>query len=163
MCIRDSTKPCTVEQFLTAIHSRLKRQTELSQGMQLSQMPSVGMDADATAVFPDIPHLNPVFQFIETHYRQPIQLSDVAQVAGYSPAYLTNLIKEQTGFTVKQWIIKRRMDQARSLLATSSSPIKEVAESSGYLDPGYFTRQFRQFHQVSPQEWRQKSVSNATK
>lgn len=159
------TKPCTVEQFLTAIHSRLKRQIELSQGpveVQASFPKDENYSDTGKSFFPDIPHLNPVFEFIETHFQQPIQLSDVAQRVGYSPAYLTNLIKEQTGRTIKQWIIERRMEAARSLLSNTSNPIKQIAELSGYVDPGYFTRQFRQLHQISPQEWRQQSVSNAT-
>ncbi len=159
------TKPCTVEQFLTAIHSRLKRHSELTWGLldRASLRSDTGQkDKKTEQFFPDIPHLAPVFQFIETHFRQPIQLAEVAQAAGYSPAYLTNLMKEQTGRTIKQWIIERRMETARSLLATTSSPIKQVAESSGYVDAGYFTRQFRKFHCISPQEWRQTSVSNAT-
>jgi len=159
------TKPCTVEQFLSAIHSRLKRHTEVARGLhETVGLSSITQDVNngLEPCFPDSPHLNAVFQFIEVHFLQPIQLAEVAQAVGYSPAYLTNLMKEQTGRTIKQWIIERRMHRARSLLATTSSPIKQVAESSGYSDAGYFTRQFRQTHQLSPQEWRQKSVSNVT-
>jgi AraC-like DNA-binding protein len=37
----------------------------------------------------------------------------VAQKAGYSAAYLTNLVQSETGRSVKQWIIERRMAEAR--------------------------------------------------
>ncbi|MEO1296828.1 MAG: AraC family transcriptional regulator, partial [Cyanobacteria bacterium J06636_16] len=112
---------------------------------------------DNDQFFPHCPKLEPVFRFIEAHYRQPIHLQDVAQEAGYSPAYLTNLVQEKTGRTVKRWIIERRMAQARALLANTTQPVRQIAESSGYADAGYFTRQFRQFHGVSPQIWRQQS------
>lgn len=165
------TKPCTVEQFLAAIHIRLQRQEELlrlyggASDRSLSSQPTETTSRQAiqsSSIFPDCPKLAAVFQFIEAHYRQPINLSDVAQEAGYSPAYLTNLVQEQTGRTIKRWIIERRMAQARTLLAQTTQPIRHIAEASGYSDAGYFTRQFRQFHNLSPQAWRQQSVSELT-
>ena len=165
------TKPCTVEQFLAAITTRLKRHEELSyRGGQaaLSSEASEASEVKGSAesgkekFFPDCPKLASVFHFIEAHYRQPINLRDVAQEAGYSPAYLTNLVQGKTGRTVKRWIIERRMVQARDLLANTTQPVRQIAESSGYTDAGYFTRQFRQFHGVSPQIWRQQSVADLT-
>lgn len=164
------TKPCTVEQFLAAIHARIKRYQELFQRPNPSghsasanrARPVVAARAGAGSspaianFFPDCPRLGAVFRFIETHYHQPINLRDVAQEAGYSPAYLTNLVQEHTGRTIKRWIIERRMAQARQLLAHTTESVRQVAEASGYADAGYFTRQFRQFHGVSPQQWRQR-------
>ena len=169
------TKPCTVEQFLAAINARLKRHKELSllygQGSAVKASQHARSQENASSArepsncddfFPHCPKLAPVFEFIEAHYQCPIHLHDVAQAAGYSPAYLTNLVQEQTGRTVKQWIIERRMAQARKLLVNTTRPVREVAESSGYTDAGYFTRQFRKFHGISPQRWRQESVAGAT-
>ncbi len=167
------TKPCTIDQFLAAINTRLKRQEELSRlyrQVHLKQVPVASSalnssplsDDSETSIFPDCPQLTAVFRFIETHYKQPINLSDVAQAAGYSPAYLTNLVQEKTGQTVKRWIITRRMAQARQLLTDTAESIRQIAEASGYTDAGYFSRQFRQFHGVSPQAWRQKSVAKLT-
>ena len=86
----------------------------------------------------------------------------MAQAAGYSPAYLTNLVQSHTGRTVKQWIIERRMTEAKTLLATTDQSVRGIAEFSGYSDAGYFARQFRQLHGVSPQVWREQSVVKAT-
>ena len=172
------TKPCTVEQFLAAITVRLKRHEELSWRcepvtqpncdvrieQEAPNLPSDGLSREQSNddFFPHCPKLSVVFQFIEAHYQQPINLNDVAQEAGYSPAYLTNLVQEKTGRTVKRWIIERRMAQARQLLAHTTQSIRYIAESSGYSDAGYFTRQFRQLHGASPQIWRQQFVANLT-
>jgi len=157
------TKPCTVEQFLSAIASRLKRHAEITTAIQSqsdSDQPG-GQSAlqaqhagDSDAFFPNCPKLARVFQFIEAHYHDSINLSDVAQEVGYSPAYLTNLVQAETGFTIKRWIIERRMAQARIYLKNSGQPIRQIAAQVGYNDSSYFTRQFRQFHDVSPQAWR---------
>ncbi|MGB5972093.1 MAG: response regulator [Nodosilinea sp.] len=159
------TKPCTVEQFLAAINSRLSRHEQLSalyRGAGPEPEPDPLRPALASSIFPVSAKLNIVFRFIEAHFDRPISLSDVAQQAGYSPAYLTNLVQSHTGRTVKQWIIERRMAQATTLLATTDNSVRHIAEASGYSDAGYFTRQFRQFHGVSPQAWRQQSVVNPT-
>lgn len=152
------TKPCTVENFLDAIASRLQRQEDLKRGLQppsiTSPDPKPQTAIAAETIFPDCPRLTAVFDFIEAHYQQSINLTDVAQSVGYSPAYLTNLSQSHTGRTVKAWIIARRMAQARQLLTSTAESIKHIAESIGYADAGYFTRQFRKLHGVTPQVWR---------
>lgn len=156
------TKPCTVEQFLGAIATRLTRQEALKHDYahppsahdprrSEDQQPE---DLKVSTIFPNCPKLETVFNFIESHYQQPIHLSDVAKAAGYSPAYLTNLSQSYTGRTVKSWIIERRMVQARRLLKETAQSIKKIAETSGYPDAGYFTRQFRQLHGMTPKKWR---------
>ncbi|ASC72491.1 DNA-binding response regulator [Halomicronema hongdechloris C2206] len=158
------TKPCTVNQFLSAIATRLKRKEALNQGFCPAEATPIASDSPVSGptpepIFPDYPKLNPIFQFIDAHYQKSLNLSDVAKVVGYSPAYLTNLVHTQTGRTVKQWIIERRMAQARALLAHTNQSIRQIAEAAGYSDPGYFARQFRQCHGVSPQVWRGESVT----
>ncbi len=155
------TKPCTVEQFLAAINSRLHRQEQLSQIYGVEETGGENRQPQ-TGIFPTEPKLASVFRFIEAHYRQPISLGDVAEEAGYSPAYLTNLVQSHTGRTVKQWIIERRMAEAKFLLTTTKQSVRCIAESSGYSDAAYFARQFRHLHGVSPQVWREQSVAKAT-
>lgn len=158
-------KPCKVEQFLSAIATRLKRQEDLAklyrQPSSFSDsQPNVGSQTlEKHSCFPNCPNLADVFHFIEAHYNKPLKLDDVAREAGYSPAYLTNLVHKQTGRTVKQWIIERRMLQARKLLQTTTESVYKIAELSGYPDAGYFTSQFRRFHGVSPLIWRKNSVA----
>jgi YesN/AraC family two-component response regulator len=159
------TKPCTVEQFLAAIATRLERQERLKRWYAQQSQPASPVSENqptpvpSPSIFPHQPKLAQVFRFIEAHYNQAIRLTDVAQAAGYSPAYLTNLVQTQTGRTIKRWIIERRMAQARLLLTTTSQSVNQVAEAVGYGDVSYFVRQFRQFHNASPQVWRNRQTS----
>ena len=52
------------------------------------------------SIFPSIPRLCEVFEFIELNYHQSISLKEVAQAVGYSSAYLTDLVRRLTGKTV---------------------------------------------------------------
>lgn len=113
-------------------------------------------------IFSDHPKLSPVFQFIEANYHQPISLSDVAIAAGYCGAYLTDLVRRNTGHTVNDWIVERRMAAARALLMETNQCVSEIAQTVGYQHEGYFFRQFRQHHGVPPQAWRKAQRSQSS-
>lgn len=100
------------------------------------------------------PLVHAVFAFIEARFRLPIGLRDVAEAVGRSPAYLTDLIRRETGRTVLQWVIDRRLAEARRLLLDPQTSVAQVAEEVGYLDPKHFAQQFRRAHGASPQAWR---------
>lgn len=155
------TKPCTVEQFLAAITTRLQRRAEIARSHSSPSFTASERE-NQDRIFPDCPTLTSMFDFIEANFQKNISLKEIAQVVGYSPAYLTSLVQEQTGYTVKRWLIERRMAQARTLLKQSTDSIRKVAEASGYSDAGYFTRQFRKIHGVTPQVWREDRTSNAS-
>lgn len=116
-----------------------------------AQLPSVSQ-----TIFPNCPRLNEVFQFIEENYHKPINLSDVAQAVGYSPAYLTNLVKCRTQRTIHCWIVERRMVEARSWLLETDLSVKWIAAKVGYPDAGHFARQFRKLYNLPPKVWRSK-------
>ena len=151
------TKPCNVERFLSAITARLNRKSQLQQGYRL-QANSTESDpeSDFFAEYqrPQCSKVAKVFEFIEANFHQPLELKEVAANLGYSPAYLTNLVRQKTGKTVKQWIIERRMHQARQLLLDTEQAISQIATATGYTDTSYFIRQFKQLHGTSPNLWR---------
>lgn len=95
-----------------------------------------------------------VFRFIEVNYYHPISLSDVAKAVERSPAYLTELVRRETGKTVLNWITEYRMAGARRLLLESDCSIDQVAESVGYFDRRHFGRQFLRHHNKTPRAWR---------
>jgi AraC-like DNA-binding protein len=106
------------------------------------------------SVFPSHAKLDQVFRFIESHYHQPITLRDVADAVGYSPAYLTDLVRRETGKPINDWIIERRLIEACHLLRETEQTVTQIAEALGYQNPGHFFRQFRQRYGTTPQSWR---------
>lgn len=100
-----------------------------------------------------------VFRFIETNYRSQISLREVAQAVGYSCAYLTNLVQQETGKSVNQWIKEYRMKEARILLLETNQLIKQIAVAVGYQGTEHFIRQFRQVHGLTPKNWRNQQRS----
>jgi AraC-like DNA-binding protein len=107
------------------------------------------------SIFPNIQRLREVFIFIELNYHQFISLKEVAQAVGYSPAYLTDLVRRLTGKTVNNWIFERRIVEASILLLETNYSIKEIALKLGYQDISYFHRQFRDYYKYTPRTWRE--------
>lgn len=139
----------------------LKKQVALSHRcaielQQLSEPPSAEIEQPTArqSLFPNCPQLSEVFNFIESNYHQPIGLGDVAKTVGYSPAYLTDLVRRLTGQTVYRWIAERRMAAACSLLQETDQTIDQIAKSVGYRYAVCFFRQFRQSFGMTPQVWR---------
>src|SRR6266702_1576340 len=103
-----------------------------------------------------------VFDVIERRFAQPLSLRDVAESIGVTPGYLTTLVRRRTGRTVVDWIIERRMLQARQLLTETDLPISEIARRVGLPDPGYFARMFRHSNGITPREWRSNAAPRRT-
>ncbi|MBD2297661.1 response regulator [Nostoc sp. FACHB-87] len=153
------TKPLTVEQLLRAIQTRLEKQALLRYWYATQSQPipaNVTVSETPKSIFPSVPQLKQVFDYIEANYHQGITLAKVAEAVGYSRAYLTNRVAKQTGETVNGWILKRRMMAARSLLKDTSQTVEQIALALGYQNACHFSRQFRQHHGIPPKYWRKK-------
>ncbi|MNL58409.1 Arabinose operon regulatory protein [compost metagenome] len=77
----------------------------------------------------------------------------MAATLGYHRAHLSKAFKQKTGLSPKQYLLKMRLDKAKSLL-TGTLTIDQVASSVGFNDALYFSRQFRKFSGMSPSEYR---------
>jgi YesN/AraC family two-component response regulator len=91
---------------------------------------------------------------IAERFREPIGLGELSQALGYSPAYLTNTLRRETGRTVLQWIIHHRLEEAKRLMAETDRSGQQIAQDVGYTNYSHFLRQFRQAHGVPPSTWR---------
>lgn len=106
------------------------------------------------SIFPSIPRLSQVFEFIELNYYHNIKLKEVAQAVGYSSAYLTDLVRRMTGKTVNDWIIERRITEAKRLLLETEDSIEKIALKVGYQNINHFYCQFRNYCRNTPGSWR---------
>lgn len=151
------TKPSNAEEFLSAIDTQLKKRETLkklyaAEFQQSSSQPKT----NSNSVLPSVsnPQIQQIFDYIGAHYQESISLSDVAREFGYSSAYLTDLVKRQTGKAVNSWIIERRLAAVKALLLKTDYSIEKIAEEVGYFNPGHLFRQFRQYIGNTPNVWR---------
>lgn len=156
------SKPSTVEELLEAISARLRKHAMLQEcytadckSPKVTVASEVG-DRKTNLFFPSVSELSQMFEFIEANYNRGITLCDVAKAVGYSPAYLTNKVRRETGRTVNRWIIERRMAEALFLLDSTNQSVEQIATAVGYQNTCHFFRQFRQYQGTTPQAWRNK-------
>lgn len=74
---------------------------------------------------------------------------------GYTENHFRKLFQYETGTTPNQFITKRHLDRAADLFHQFGThiPVKEIAWQCGYQDPYYFSRMFKSFYGVSPQQY----------
>jgi len=104
--------------------------------------------------FQDQPLLTQVFELIDARYAEPISLADVASTVGRSSPYLTTFVRRLTGRTVVEWIIERRMAEARRLLLQTDANLSTICRQIGYRDTNGFIRLFRRIYGMTPGDWR---------
>jgi AraC-like DNA-binding protein len=92
--------------------------------------------------------------YLDAHYPSDVALSELAGMVHYSPCHLNLLFRRQTGVPIRQYLLRRRMERAETLLRTARMEIKQVAYSTGFKDPLYFSRLFRRWKGASAREYR---------
>jgi AraC-like DNA-binding protein len=98
-----------------------------------------------------------IMQRIEKHFDDPeLTPEGVAKALGVSKRYLQTLLAN-AGTSFVRELNAARLDQASQLLvdpAMASLSIADIAFRCGFLDPGYFARQFRKRFDATPRAWR---------
>lgn len=83
-----------------------------------------------------------------------LQVQDIAERLNMHPNYLNSVIKSKTGRTVNDWISKRTLSVAKSLLIGTPYSSKEIAYKLGFSEPTHFSRFFKKHTQQSPGSFR---------
>jgi len=92
--------------------------------------------------------------YLDTQYAQRISLEELSHDFGYTKDYLIRIFKDRYGIPPHQYLIRRRMDQARWLLEGSALSTEQVSAAVGYADFSAFYRAFCKTHGCSPKSIR---------
>jgi AraC family transcriptional regulator len=95
-------------------------------------------------------HLKLLTEFIELNLDQQLHLADLATVAGVSMTRLKTLFRNSMGMPVHQYVIRRRTEYARALIATTTMPASEVALAAGFSHQSHMTSTMRRILGQTP-------------
>ncbi|QNK56380.1 response regulator [Paenibacillus sp. PAMC21692] len=95
-----------------------------------------------------------VVAYIDAHFQDAISLETVSGQFLISREHLSRAFKARTGENLSDYIMRKRMEKARSLIAVDRLPIKHAAQLSGYEDIAYFYRVFKKHFGITPGELR---------
>ena len=94
-------------------------------------------------------------EILQGQYGAPLQVSDLARVAGLSEDQFGRTVRRLFGLTPKQLLIKTRLGAASELLLATTLSVSEIAARCGYADHSAFTRQFRRVASLTPVQFRE--------
>ena len=92
------------------------------------------------------------FNYINLHLSDSISASSVAENMHLHPVYLNRIFKANTGTSIQQYIIEKRLALAKKLLKEGNSPI-DVCFQSGFNNYSNFSRTFSNHTGTSPKQY----------
>jgi len=93
--------------------------------------------------------------FLDQNLDQPITLACLARAAGLSRMHFAASFRRATGVRPHDYVIQRRIERAKTMLARSQMPIVQVALGVGFQSQSHFTTVFKRAVGTTPQRWRQ--------
>jgi len=100
--------------------------------------------------------LDKVLDYIDTNYDKSITLSEISDIANYSPYHFTRFFKDTTGMTFNEYINSVRVKKAEEYLLDVELPVTEVAYMSGFNSIQTFNRVFKKHKGCTPTEYRKR-------
>lgn len=96
-----------------------------------------------------------IYEYINSHYHEPIHLDELADLVGMTPVALSRFFKLRTGKTVTDYIITIRLGQATRHLVDTTNSITEICYQCGFNNLSNFNRIFRKKKGCTPKEFRE--------
>ena len=91
-----------------------------------------------------------MLSYIEDNLSQDLSLQTIADVSGLSASYFKTAFRTSVGHPVHQYVIQRRVERARSLLAEGQLPISQVALETGFAHQSHLAYHMRRLLGVTP-------------
>ncbi len=110
--------------------------------------------------------VNDVINYILNHYKEDIELEEIASVAHYSKAAFCKFFKQRTRKTFTEFLNEVRVSQACKLLQKTELNISEICYECGFNNVSNFNRQFKRNTGLTPREYAvkyERSLSNPSR
>lgn len=100
-----------------------------------------------------------VAEHLKTHFRDRLEVSELAKIAGLSIRQFERKFRRTFQTTPRSYLMRMRVIKACELLAGTNLPITEVALEAGFYDHSDFSRQFRKHMGQAPTTYRREKRS----
>lgn len=100
---------------------------------------------------------------IESYMRQNFKtatLQNTAQHFYLSPAYLSAMVKQQTGFNFSAIMRRIKMENAATLLTDTDMKVEQICDSVGYSDATQFIKTFKAYFGTTPLKYRKRKIQD---
>lgn len=101
-----------------------------------------------------VSNLNEIYQYIQEHYAEPLDLNHLSRIYGTSVSYFSRTFKEQFGIAPMTFVNQTRLHYAKLFLTTSNMRIQDIALRCGYEKLEYFCYVFKKSEGCTPSQYR---------
>jgi AraC family transcriptional regulator len=120
-------------------------ETQALELLELLLRPAAGAERG-----PIPPWLSRGEEFLRSHFRAPISLSQAAREAGVHPIYFARVFRRRYGWPVSAYVRALRLTAAGERILNGSQPLAQVACGAGFADQPHLTRWFSRVLGLSP-------------
>ena len=96
-----------------------------------------------------------VRRYIDLHFKESLTLEQLAQEAHMNKYYLSHAFKREYGVSPINYMISRRIEESKYLLAETDLSMSQISQLLGFSSLSYFSQVFRRTQSISPKEYRQ--------
>lgn len=89
-------------------------------------------------------------EYIDAHLSEPLTLEEIADAVYHNANYLSGLFRRETGETMHNYIIRRRVEEADYFVRHSSEPIADIAAFYQFCSQSHFVQCFRRLKGQTP-------------
>lgn len=98
--------------------------------------------------------IDDVITYIHAHLNEPLLLSDLAQLAAYSPYHFSRIFKLKTGLSPLYYVSSLKLQRAKELLLHTDLTIRDIGMEIGQQSLGTFTTRFTEKVGITPSQFR---------
>ena len=92
--------------------------------------------------------------YIHYHLHENISCAVLAEKVNLNQSYLSVLFKRETGISITEYVIRKRMDAAENMLKYSDYSLTEISDLLNFSSYSHFAKTFRKYYNTSPKEYR---------
>ena len=93
--------------------------------------------------------------YLEHNEQQKLSIAEIAALCNVSEIYFRRLFKEYAGMSPIKFRIKGKIEKAKLYLEYENMSVCEISDHLGFINPAYFTQQFKSIVGVTPTEYKQ--------
>ncbi|MDO5423727.1 MAG: helix-turn-helix domain-containing protein [Eubacteriales bacterium] len=97
-------------------------------------------------------------QYISQRPNEQLLVDDVAAFIGRSRSYITKKFKEELGFDISSFIMRCKLEEAKSLLTYTDKPLSEISSYLCFSSQAYFQNVFKKKFGMTPMQYRKKTA-----
>ncbi len=101
-----------------------------------------------------------VRRYIDLHFKEALTLEQLAEEGHMNKYYLSHAFKREYGVSPINYMISKRIEESKYLLAETDLSLSQIAQMLGFSSLSYFSQVFHRTQKMSPKEYRhsQKSI-----